>query len=97
MTKAKQTVKNKSAQNATAHASLTVSNTIGAAGWPPSQGDAEPAAAGVEEAAPDQSNPEAAETSADWAELPPIYLVLAISINLAADYQNKNANVVEDG
>ena len=97
MTKAKQTVKNKSEQNATANASLTVSSTVGVPGIARSSGgEEEQAAAGATGTAADEEEPGPNEATSPWNCLPPIYLALAISINLAANYQNKNANFMEE-
>lgn len=96
--KARQNVTNTSAQVSNANATFTVESPPGLV-----SGSGQPAPeAGRQQTAPPESSEtgdqeEAASegTSLNLAGLPPIYLALAISINLAADYQNSNSNRVE--
>lgn len=127
MKKAKQRVKNTSAQVAAARASITVGNTMGpardaavqpaaegqAVGGQPAEGqpaEGQPAegqpgdghAVGRVTASPgsgesgDQEDGTSEDASTIQSGLPPIYLALAISINLAADFQKRNSNVIEE-
>lgn len=102
MKKAKQRVTNTSAQVAVARATITVGNTVGAARDEAVQPAADGHAVERVTASPgsgesgDQEDGTSEEASTIQSGLPPIYLALAISINLAADFQKRNSNVIEE-
>lgn len=98
--KAKQTVKNTSAQVARAHAFIRVEPpvTAGLAAGPgstSSKATEEPARTPETANSEDQEDASSESASQLLSGLPPIYLALAISINVAADFQKKNRNIVE--
>lgn len=98
MKKAKQSLKNTSAQIANANATFTVEPTtqpvLGTSRPAPQAGGNQPQAPDGTGEPGDQEDAASRATPLELA-LPPIYLALAISINLAADYQNDNGNVVK--